>query len=160
MTGQGKLRIFTLVFITIFITACDLFSPETHMGNGYYFVTLNTTNRYIFREINRINEDIVNPSIVASARIGDYSFSLRQPRIDFSKKSEYGEVSDAKFLNQCEFFIIDISNAVVYGPLGVNEFKKKTKDLNVCEHCLYEHTKSDLATYCVERADISPLMIK
>ncbi len=90
LTGQGKLRIFALGFITTFITACDLFSPETHMGNGYYFVTINTTNRYIFREINGKNEDIVNPSIVASVRIGDYSFSLRQPRIDFSNKSVKG----------------------------------------------------------------------
>jgi hypothetical protein len=160
MTEHGKLRIFTLVFIAALVAACDLFLPETHMGNGYYFVTINTENRYIFREISGKREDIVNPSIVASARIGDYSFSLRQPRLDFVKKTEYGEFGDVRFLNQCEFFIIDIANAVVYGPLGVDEFKKKTKDLNVCEHCLYEHTKSNLATYCVERADISPLMIK
>ena len=160
MTGHSELRIFSLFFITIFVTACDLFLPETHMGNGYYFVTINTDNRYIFREINGKREDIVNSNIVASARIGDYSFSLRQPRIDFSNKNEFGEFGDVKFLNQCEFFIIDTSNAVVYGPLGVNEFKKKAKALNVCEKCLYKHTLSDEVRYCVERADISPLMIK
>src|ERR1035437_9332428 len=101
---HGKLRIFVLVFITTLVAACDLFLPETHMGNGYYFVTINTDNRYIFRKINGGKEEnIVNPSIVASARIGDYSFSLRQPRLDFPRKTKYGVVSDVRFINQCEF---------------------------------------------------------
>lgn len=150
-----------IILITLLVSGCFLFSPEIDMGNGFYFVTINTYNRYIYRKHNGIRTPVVKATIVATGRFKGYSFTLRQPRIDFMIKTPDGRTGGrVKFERRCEFFIIDLKRAIIKGPLDISRFKKETSALNVCDKCLYRNTVSPPLTYCVDREDISPLILR
>ena len=131
------------------------------MGNGFYFVTINTDNRYIYRKHDGTSTIVVEPTIVASGRFGEYSFTIRQPRKDFTIKTPEGRSgARVKFERQCEFFVIDLERAIIKGPLDLKGFKKEISDLKVCDKCLYRHTVASPLNYCVDREDILPLIRK
>lgn len=149
-----------LVFMVFFITSCDLFSPETPLGNGYYFVTIDTSNRYIYREVGGQREEVINATIVASKRTKNYYFVLRQPRVDFAVETAHGRVWDAEFLNQCEFYILDFTHAKLSGPLSIEEFRSQSKATGESDLCLFKHTIINEVDYCTNQKDYQDLFGK
>jgi len=152
--------ILPLVFMVFFITSCDFFSPATPLENGYYFVTIDTSNRYIYREMGDHREEVISATIVASQKTKNYYFVLRQPRVDYAVETEHGRALNSKFLNQCEFYILDFTHAKLSGPLSVEEFRSLSKATGECDPCLFKHTITNEVGYCTSQKDYQDLFGK
>ncbi len=129
----------------------NFFLQMCTINNGYYFATINTSNRYLFHEKNNKVEMVISPTIVASHKEEQYFFALRQPRTDIN--------NEMKFRNECEFWIIDTDSDKIFGPLERNEYVAQIKKIGLCTKCLIWNTLiRSKTTYCSEREEINSLV--
>ena len=121
-----SIKISALLSLLVALCSCNFFGPSVNYGNGYYYVDINSENRFIERRFSKNSRElIVGPNIVAIGNnVPGYLVALRQIRLDKSESKSDISYGAMTIENECEFYVINIKDALVLGPLNFKDFTK------------------------------------